>query len=117
MQTTPGSLPSVEKIDIRYAFLLKGRQPSHEEFELPLGDEAWAVAFDRGPLSNDFEISPLMSGWSAPEPQLTETPETVFMSDQVTAEAVSRAARPVIKITDEQAEQLQHARMRGTSRR
>ncbi|HEY2537382.1 MAG TPA: hypothetical protein VGI24_10415 [Solirubrobacteraceae bacterium] len=116
MQTTLGSLPSVEKIDIRYAFLLKGRRPSHKELELPLGDETWAVAFDRGPLSNDFEVSPLMSGWSAPEPQLMETPETVFMSDRVTAEAVSRAARPVIEITDEQAEQLQRARTRRTPR-
>jgi hypothetical protein len=60
---------------------------------------------------------PTVSSWLAPEDYLGETPETVFRSDQVTAEAVSLACRPVIEITDEQAQQfLRFQRRRASGR-
>lgn len=64
-------------------------------------------------LANQEKTSFRVFGdWLAPEGDFIETSETVFQSDQVSAEAVSRASHPVIEITDEQAEQLLRFRER-----
>lgn len=126
MPTLNTSLPPIEAGIDPYVFYLQGptadvhvRERPEAYGELPKADETLVLDprfYGLGPV-NYLETSLPAFSWLAPEDYFAETPETVFRSDQVTAEAVSLASRAVIEITDEQAQQLlrfQQQRGRGS---
>lgn len=125
MPTLNTSLLSIDPGIDPYVFYLqgptadahvRGRPEAYEE--LPRVNETLVLdpRFYGLAPANHLETSlPAFSSWLAPEDYFAETPETVFRSDQVTAEAVSLASHPVIEITDEQAQQLLQFQQRRAS--